>query len=43
MFKIIGEVLLYGVSLPLIAFQAFMGLDSFIDLLAQLSEYGRIK
>lgn len=43
MYKIIGEVLLFAFSLPMIGYQTLMGLEALIDVAAQVSEYARIK
>ncbi|WCN38227.1 hypothetical protein [Aneurinibacillus uraniidurans] len=39
MLKLIGEVLLYFVGLPLFAFQTFGGLQSIVRLFADVSQY----
>jgi|GEM_PF-5331149 len=43
MYQMIGEILLYAVSLPLVGFQTIMGIDAMIDVFAQFAEYVRMK
>jgi hypothetical protein len=41
--KVIGESLLYFVGLPLFAFQTFEGLQSLVQLFADVSQYTNMK
>lgn len=41
MSRMVGETLLYFISLPLFAFQTLMGIESLADVFAQVSEFSR--
>lgn len=43
MMKIIGESLLYLVAFPIIAFQSIEMIDAFVQLMADMSEWSRMK
>lgn len=43
MYRMIGDILLFAVSLPLIALQTFLGMEALMDVFAQISEYTSMK